>query len=234
MADGELEVPDPYYGAAGGFEEVFGLVSAACGGLLAEIRADASRDPSPGAAVQAVGGGLHQRGLPGHALGGRQAMAFVKTRAEPDPASTQPRRAGLRWLAEPQALQTPEVLELGEGYLALEWIEPGRLERAGAEDSAGASPARISPGPQQFGDPARESRARRRASARCGCQRAGRGLAGVLCSGGSLPLARIGRGQRTLLGGPAPAVERVCERIVELAGPAEPPARLHGDLWRAT
>jgi fructosamine-3-kinase len=27
------------------------------------------------------------------------------------------------------------------------------------------------------------------------------------------------------------AVERVCERIGELAGPEEPPARLHGDLW---
>ncbi|MBQ0826990.1 fructosamine kinase family protein [Streptomyces tagetis] len=26
-------------------------------------------------------------------------------------------------------------------------------------------------------------------------------------------------------------VERVCERLPELAGPAEPPARLHGDLW---
>ncbi len=27
------------------------------------------------------------------------------------------------------------------------------------------------------------------------------------------------------------AVEQVCVRIAELAGPAEPPARLHGDLW---
>jgi fructosamine-3-kinase len=26
-------------------------------------------------------------------------------------------------------------------------------------------------------------------------------------------------------------VEQVCERIDELAGPAEPPARIHGDLW---
>ncbi|WP_371127760.1 fructosamine kinase family protein [Streptomyces sp. KS_5] len=26
-------------------------------------------------------------------------------------------------------------------------------------------------------------------------------------------------------------IERVCERLPELAGPAEPPARLHGDLW---
>jgi fructosamine-3-kinase len=27
------------------------------------------------------------------------------------------------------------------------------------------------------------------------------------------------------------AVEQVVERIEELAGPAEPPARLHGDIW---
>jgi protein-tyrosine phosphatase len=36
---GELDVPDPYYGAAGGFEEVLDLVTAACEGLLAEIEA---------------------------------------------------------------------------------------------------------------------------------------------------------------------------------------------------
>jgi protein-tyrosine phosphatase len=34
-----LDVPDPYYGAAGGFEEVLDLVEAACSGLLEEIRA---------------------------------------------------------------------------------------------------------------------------------------------------------------------------------------------------
>jgi protein-tyrosine phosphatase len=37
MAD--LDVPDPYYGAPGGFEEVFDLVHAACAGLLEQIRA---------------------------------------------------------------------------------------------------------------------------------------------------------------------------------------------------
>ncbi len=36
---GELEVPDAYYGAPGGFAEVFDLVQAACAGLLAQIRA---------------------------------------------------------------------------------------------------------------------------------------------------------------------------------------------------
>jgi len=35
----DLDVPDPYYGASGGFEEVFDLVDAACRGLLEEIRA---------------------------------------------------------------------------------------------------------------------------------------------------------------------------------------------------
>jgi len=38
-AGGDLDVPDPYYGASGGFEEVFDLVEAACRGLLEEIRA---------------------------------------------------------------------------------------------------------------------------------------------------------------------------------------------------
>ena len=35
----DLDVPDPYYGAAGGFEEVLDLVQAACAGLLEQIRA---------------------------------------------------------------------------------------------------------------------------------------------------------------------------------------------------
>jgi protein-tyrosine phosphatase len=37
---GQLDVPDPYYGGDGGFEEVLDLVGAACSGLLAEIRRD--------------------------------------------------------------------------------------------------------------------------------------------------------------------------------------------------
>jgi protein-tyrosine phosphatase len=37
---GDLDVPDPYYGAAGGFDEVFELVHAACAGLLEQIVRD--------------------------------------------------------------------------------------------------------------------------------------------------------------------------------------------------
>jgi protein-tyrosine phosphatase len=37
-AGASLDVPDPYFGAAGGFEEVLDLVQAACEGLLEEVR----------------------------------------------------------------------------------------------------------------------------------------------------------------------------------------------------
>jgi protein-tyrosine phosphatase len=39
-----LDVPDPYYGAAGGFDEVLDLVHAACAGLLEQLR-DGVRAP---------------------------------------------------------------------------------------------------------------------------------------------------------------------------------------------
>ena len=37
-ADGDLDVPDPYYGGADGFGRVLDLVDAACRGLLDELR----------------------------------------------------------------------------------------------------------------------------------------------------------------------------------------------------
>ncbi len=45
------------------------------------------------------------------------------------------------------------------------------------------------------------------------------------------PLALLAHERRALSDSGLGAVERVCERIADLAGPAEPPARLHGDLW---
>jgi low molecular weight protein-tyrosine phosphatase len=39
----DLDVPDPYYGVEGGFDEVFELVHAACAGLLERLRAERAR-----------------------------------------------------------------------------------------------------------------------------------------------------------------------------------------------
>jgi protein-tyrosine phosphatase len=38
-AHGDLDVPDPYYGGDGGFDQVYDLVHAACEGLLERIQA---------------------------------------------------------------------------------------------------------------------------------------------------------------------------------------------------
>ncbi|MCW8376233.1 fructosamine kinase family protein [Streptomyces justiciae] len=46
-----------------------------------------------------------------------------------------------------------------------------------------------------------------------------------------LPYLRRAVDEGTLLSAEAAEIERVCERVDRLAGPAEPPARLHGDLW---
>jgi fructosamine-3-kinase len=45
------------------------------------------------------------------------------------------------------------------------------------------------------------------------------------------PLAALAQERGALSETGVGAVEQVCERIAELSGPPEPPARLHGDLW---
>ncbi len=45
------------------------------------------------------------------------------------------------------------------------------------------------------------------------------------------PLLAIARERGALEASAIAVVEAVCERLPQLVGPAEPPARLHGDLW---
>jgi fructosamine-3-kinase len=154
--------------------------------------------------------------------------AFVKTRPDAAPAEYAAEAAGLRWLAAPGALPTPGVFEVGRDHLVLEWIEPGQLDEAGAEEFGRGLALTHAAGAPCFGDP-------------------GLGAA----SFGSLrlpndpapdwptfyaerrlrPLARIARERDALSDAGAHAVAAVCGRLAELAGPPEPPARLHGDLW---
>src|SRR6202011_567246 len=72
------DVPDPYYGASGGFEEGLRLVQASCEGLLAQIRrGEASW------AYRRVGAGLITEAFHMILSDGREA--FVKTRADAQP-----------------------------------------------------------------------------------------------------------------------------------------------------
>lgn len=174
--------------------------------------------------------------------------AFVKTRADAARGEYEVEARGLRWLAEPGALRTPAVLDVGEDYLALEWIERGRLDAEGAEELGCGLALTHAAGASNFGEPCPQ---RDGEPAGAGCEGAN-GPDGRTSTGfGSLrlpndpapdwpsfyaerrlrPLARIAHERGSLGEHAVRAVEAVCERLPELAGPAEPPARLHGDLW---
>lgn len=165
---------------------------------------------------------------------------FVKTSADAAPGSYAAEAAGLRWIASATgAPAVPEVLGVVDPsgsdreprMLALSWVEPGHLSSAGAEalgqglaalHRAGASGYCVAPP----GAPA---------GLRIGPLQLPAGSAATWAEAyGALrlrPLARRAASSGALSVDGLDAVERVCGRLPELAGPAEPPARLHGDLW---
>ena len=156
--------------------------------------------------------------------GGR---AFVKTRAGAPAGEYPAEAAALRWLAEPGGLGVPEVLGVSDEeprLLALEWLDEGGardeaalgrglaiVHGAGADAFGAAAPARIGRLvlPNDHAPDWPTFYAERRL----------RPLLGPARDRGSLSEAGVR------------AVEGVCDRIDDLAGPPEPPARLHGDLW---
>lgn len=165
---------------------------------------------------------------------------FVKTSADAAPGGYAAEAAGLRWIASATgAPAVPEVLgvvdppgsEAEPRMLALSWVDPGPLSNAGAETlgqglaalhRAGApgycaappgAPAGLRIGPLELPAGSASTWVEAYATFRL------RPLAQRAASGGALMSDGLA------------ALERVCERLPELAGPTEPPARLHGDLW---
>jgi fructosamine-3-kinase len=82
--------------------------------------------------------------------------AFVKTRVDAGRGEYAAEAEGLAWLAQPGALQTPRVIEVGDDYLALEWIEPGRMDSAGVEELGRGLAATHAAGADVFGVPRRD------------------------------------------------------------------------------
>lgn len=136
---------------------------------------------------------------------------------------------GLRWLASAGdgAVRVPEVLALTDNTLVIEWIEPGTTTAATAE-ALGSGLARLhAAGAPSFGAEAD-------------------GFIGSIPQRNTPtaddwpsfwftrriePLARQAHDRQSLPSGSLPLVSRLGDRLASLAGPAEPPARLHGDLW---
>ena len=160
--------------------------------------------------------------------------AFVKTRSDAGPGEYAAEAEGLEWLAEPGTLRTPRVLDVGEDYLVLEWIEPGRLDTAGAQELGRGLAATHAAGVNGFGDPGfgdSHSGASATFGSLCLPNEPTADWPSFYAERRLRPLVRIARDRRALPDQGGRAVEQVCERIAALAGPPEPPARLHGDLW---
>ena len=152
--------------------------------------------------------------------------AFVKTRPHAPAGFFAVEARGLRWLAEPSGVRVPAVLAVAEDCLILSWIEPGRR--------APTPPRRFARGLAAH-PRCRGAGVRRQTDGYIGIAplpTRPTTLAGVLGDRRVLPYLRAARDRgRDRSDADAEAVEQVVGRIDELAGPAEPPARLHGDLW---
>lgn len=175
-------------------------------------------------AAHRVGGGDLNEAWAVDLAGG--ARAFVKTRAGAPAGEYAAEAAGLRWLGEAGALRVPRVLSAGDDHLALEWIEPGALSPAGAEELGRGLAALHRAGADAFGAPW---------PMRLGpvvlANEPGSDWPSFYAQRRLLPLAARARDAGAMTAAGVAAVERVAARVAELAGPPEPPARLHGDLW---
>jgi fructosamine-3-kinase len=169
---------------------------------------------------------------------------FAKTSPDAPAGGYAAEAAGLRWLGDaPGGPAVPEVLAVADDLLVLGWVAPapggltaegeeelGRrlavLHRAGGAAHGAAAPG-TPPGPGSApgaAPPVRIGPLELRGDPEPT-------WAAVYARHRLLPLARMGRDRGALDAAGAAAVEAVAGRIEELAGPAEPPARLHGDLW---
>jgi fructosamine-3-kinase len=142
---------------------------------------------------------------------------------------------GLRWLGEAGAVGVPEVLGCDEATLVVSWVSPGRADAAAAE-RFGRELARMHrAGAPSFGAPWPGFIA--------SLFLPNDGLAAPATPTGSdpwpdwytarrvLPYVRLAVDAGTLNSADARLIESAAARAVYLAGPAEPPSRIHGDCW---
>jgi fructosamine-3-kinase len=152
--------------------------------------------------------------------------ALIKTRPNAPDAFFAAEARGLTWLADAGGAAVPQMLGWAEDCLVVEWVEPGHptaeaaeaLGRGLAETHRAGAPAfgadedgfiGTLPLPNKPAGTWAEFYATRRV----------------------LPYLRAARDRGAIGAADAEAVQDVVDRIDGLAGPAEPPARVHGDLW---
>jgi fructosamine-3-kinase len=154
--------------------------------------------------------------------------ALMKTRPHAPADFFRTEAAGLRWLGEVEGVDVPEVLAVEDDCLVLAWVEGGRPSTDGAERLGRSLAALHRGGSPDFG-------AGPGADGYIGTlpmrNRSAASWPELYATQRVLPYLKLARDRQGISAADAAAVEDVVRRIGDLAGPAEPPARLHGDLW---
>jgi fructosamine-3-kinase len=178
-------------------------------------------------ATRAVGGGDVARSFAIDLSDGRRVFAKTHTTAPPHFFTTE--AAGLNWLREAGSVAVPEVLAVSDDppLLVLEWIERGRPV-ASTEGHLGRHLAAMhQASPQVFG-----RRDRRTTGSRALPNEPCSDWATFYATQRMAPLARLASDAGALPEHAIRGLDRLdADRLREVGGPAEPPARLHGDLW---
>ncbi len=178
------------------------------------------------AGMASLGGGDVADSYRVELLDGRQV--FAKTKADPVPGFFTTEAAGLVWLRDAGAVAVPEVLAVSDDppFLIQEWIEPG-YPTAATETELGRSLAAL----HQAGAPFFGREDRRSTGSRGLPNDPAETWNEFYSEQRLLVLARLARDARALPESAVADLESVAARIADLGAPAEPPARLHGDLW---
>ena len=159
---------------------------------------------------------------------GDGTTVFAKTHPSAPPGFFTTEAAGLAWLREAGAVPVPEVLAASDDppLLVLEWIPPGAPD-AGTEERFGRDLAAL----HAAGAPCFGREDRRSTGSRGLPNEPAADWATSYADNRLRPLARLAADAGALPGTAVRELEAVADRLPELGGPPEPPARLHGDLW---
>lgn len=165
---------------------------------------------------------------------------FVKTSATAQAGMFSDEAAALEWLGESGGVAVPTVIgvcddEDAPRLLALEWIDSGRLDTAG-EEALGRGLAKIhATGAPEFGATPLLGGGYANAPMRFNQlslpNEPRDNWAAFYAENRLLPLARLANERGAFSMEDLDLIERVAARLPEIAGPIEPVARTHGDLW---
>jgi len=157
------------------------------------------------------------------------SLALMKTLPHPPEGFFAAEARGLRWLAEPAAVPTAEVLADEPDCLILRWIEPGRPTVEAAEQlGRGLAGLHAADAGDAFGAPEDGFIGRLPLPNR---PPSGTGTwAEFYAVRRLLPYLKLARDRGAIEEPDAAAIEKLVGKLPDLL-PEERPARLHGDLW---